>query len=149
MSHLRSCENFIALTNAFVVQTAPIYLYFILHICFCWFCHIVTFFWQIVFPFHARTYKIHGRNKFLYIAVLVPSLVLPTAPAITAFATGGFAVRNFPPLLCATRSEAVLYYTLALPMSVMTGVGVSLLILIISELIKVMMTLFGKSPFYE
>ena len=67
--------------------------------------------------------------------MLVPSLVLPTAPAITAFATGGFAVRNFP--------------TLALPMSVMTGIGVSLLILIISELIKVMMTDLGKSPFYE
>ena len=82
----------------------------------------------------------YGRNKFLYIAVLIPSLVLPTAPGIAAFATGGFVVRAFPSFLCATKSGAVLYYTIILPMSVMTGIGASLLIITIAELIKVMKT---------
>eukprot|EP00731_Ephydatia_muelleri_P020706 Em0013g433a len=86
---------------------SAVYYYFLLHDCFCWFCHVTTLFWQIMFPFKARACKMYGRNKFLYIAVLIPSLVLPTAPGIAAFATGGFAVRAFPSFLCATKSGAV------------------------------------------
>ncbi|KAL5471239.1 hypothetical protein EMCRGX_G029334 [Ephydatia muelleri] len=37
---------------------SAIYYYFVLHNCFCWFCHVTTLFWQIMFPFHARTCKI-------------------------------------------------------------------------------------------
>ena len=90
-----------------------------------------------MFPFLARTCKNNGMNKYLYIAVLVPALVLPAVPGIAGFATGGFGVRQFPPSLCATKNGRVLYYTLVLPMSAMTVIGTSLLILVISELIKV------------
>ena len=69
--------------------------------------------------------------------MLIPSLVLPTAPAIAAFATGGFTVRQFPPIICLTKNGAVLYYTVILPMSVLTGIGTSLMIIIIAELIMV------------
>ena len=126
------------------LYTAVIYYYLVLHNCFCWFCHVATLFWQIKFPFHARRYKNNGTNKFLYIAVLVPALVLPTAPAIAGYATGGFAVRQFPPTLCATKNGRVLYYTVVLPMSAITVVGTSFLILIIDELIKVLIKVLIK-----
>ena len=120
-----------------LIHAGAIYYYSIFHVCFCWFCHTATFFWQIMFPFHARACKRQGIFKFLYIAVLVASLILPTAPVIAAFSTGeGFVVRYFPPLLCVAQS-AVLHYTLVIPVSVMIGLVTSFLILIIAELIKV------------
>ena len=125
----------------FFIYHAAIIFYFILHLCFCWFCYVVTLFWHIMCPFHARTCKINGRNKFLYIAVLIFSLVLPTTPIIAGFATGGFSLRQFPPTVCVTKSGALLYYTVILPLSVKTGIGTSLLIIIFAELIKVTKTL--------
>ena len=83
----------------------------------------------------------NGRNKFLYIAVLISSLVLPTTPIIAGFASGGFALRQFPPSLCIIKNGVLLYYTVILPLSVKTGIGASLLIIITAELIKVTRTL--------
>ena len=73
--------------------------------------------------------------------MLIFSLVLPTTPIIAGFATGGFALRQFPPTSCVTKSGALLYYTVILPLSVKTIIGISLLIIIIAELIKVTKTL--------
>ena len=90
-----------------------------------------------MFPFQARTCKNNGMNKYLYIAVLVPALMLPAVPGIAGFATGGFVVRSFPPAVCYPRNGSVLYYTIVLPISAMSVIGSSLLILVVSELIKV------------
>ena len=90
-----------------------------------------------MFPFLARRCKNNGMNKYLYIAVLVPALLLPAVPGIAGFATGGFAVRTFPPSLCFTKNGSVVYYTVVLPTSAMSVIGATLLIIVISELIKV------------
>lgn len=112
------------------------YYFVVLHTSFCWFCHVVTLFWQTMFPFQARTCKIYGIGKYLYIVVLISSLVLPTAPVIAAFATGGFTLRQFPPSVCFPKTGTILYYSLVIPMSLMTGVGTSLLAIVINEIIK-------------
>ena len=81
-----------------------------------WFCHVVSLFWGIQFPFHARSFKTTGRIKYIHITMVIVGLVLPTLPVIVTFTAGnpstrGFGLTRFPPILCTSLQRDPTFYS--------------------------------------
>ena len=90
--------------------------------------------WKIRFPFHAKRFE---KRLIIHVLVVLLALLLPTVPVIASFTTGGFISSNQPPLLCVSRSSNAIYYTFALPISVITATGTLLLVLVLVTVVKV------------
>ena len=98
-----------------------------------WFCHVVSLFWKIRFPFHARSFEATHRLKYIHIAMVIVGLVLPTLPVIVTFTAGnpstrGFGLTSFPPVLCTSLQSDPSFYSLVLPINIVLANGVPLLI---------------------
>ena len=120
----------------FASSSAGIVIYYALfQLAVWWFCHVVSLFWKIRFPFHARSFETTHRIKYIHIAMVIVGLVLPTLPVIVAFTTGtpttrGFGMTRFPPILCTGLQRDATFYSLVLPINIALAIGVPLLIII-------------------
>ena len=94
---------------------------------------MAALFWKVKFPFHAKAFN---NVKFVHIMVVVAALLLPVAPVISAFVTGGFTIGHFPPLLCVAKNGNAVYFTLILPISLIVAIGTTLLIIILATILK-------------
>ena len=95
------------------------------------FCHMAVLFWKICFPFSAKRFETANGFKYLHVATIIIALLLPTAPIIAHFATGGstaFRQTEYPPVLCFSSNKNISFYGVALPISLLMQVGVTLLI---------------------
>ena len=101
-----------------------------------WFCHVVSLFWGIQFPFHFRSFKIAHRVKYIHIPMMIVGLVLPALPVIVAFSAGepsrrGFGLSTFPPTNCdSLQSAPATFYSLVLPVNLILVTGIPLLVII-------------------
>ena len=116
-----------------------------------WFCHVVSLFWGIQFPFHARSFKEADRVKYIHIVMVIMGLVLPTLPVIVAFTAGtpnsrGFGLTRFPPILCTSLEADATFYSLVLPINIALAIGVPLVIIIFWTIHKVHVNLSNTFP---
>ena len=107
-----------------------------------WFCHVVSLFWGIQFPFHARSFKEANHVKYIHIPMVIVGLVLPTLPVIVTFTAGepsmrGFRMITFPPILCGSLQRDLTFYSLVLPLNLFLVSGIPLLIMILWAIYKV------------
>eukprot|EP00731_Ephydatia_muelleri_P026481 Em0018g581a len=119
--------------TAFCSFIGSVYYYALLQLAIWWICHVAALFWKVKFPFHAKAFS---NVKFVHIMVVVAALLLPVAPVISAFVTGGFTIGSFPPLLCVTKNGNAIYFTLILPISLIVAIGTTLLIIILATILK-------------
>ena len=96
---------------------------------------MVSLFWKIRFPFHARSFETAHRIKYIHITMVIVGLVLPTLPVIVAFTAGnpstrGFGLTRFPPILCTSLQSDPTFYSLVLPINIVLAIGVPLLIVL-------------------
>jgi len=106
-----------------------------------WFCHEVSLFWKIKFPFHARSFENAHRIKYVHITMLTIGLILPALPVIVTFTIGnGFGLTRFPPILCTGLEKNSTFYSLVLPIDILSAIGISLLIIIFWIIHKVIAT---------
>ena len=117
-----------------------------------WFCHEVSLFWGICFPFHARSFQTAHRTKYVHITMVAVGLVLPALSVIVTFTTGdpsGFGLTRFPPILCTGLQRDSTFYSLVLPINILLATGIPLLIIIFWIIHKVCTIVFAKERFYE
>ena len=98
-----------------------------------WFCHEISLFWKIRFPFHARSFETTHRIKYVHITMVIVGLVLPALPVIVTFTAGdpsGFGLTRFPPILCTGLQRDSTFYSLVLPIDILSAIGIPLLIII-------------------
>ena len=98
-----------------------------------WFCHEISLFWGIRFPFHAKSFETAHRTKYVHITMVAVGLVLPALPVIVTFTTGdpsGFGLTRFPPILCTGLQRDSTFYSLVLPINILMATGIPLLIII-------------------
>ena len=98
-----------------------------------WFCHEISLFWKIKFPFHARSFETAHRMKYVHITMVTVGLILPALPVIVTFTTGdpsGFGLTRFPPILCTGLEKDSTFYSLVLPINILMATGIPLLIII-------------------
>ena len=115
-------------------HSGSVYYYALLQLAIWWICHVAALFWKVNFPFHAKAFN---NVKFVHIMVVVVALLIPVAPVISAFVTGGFTMSSFPPVFCVTKNSNAVYFTLILPISLIVAIGTTLLILILATILKV------------
>ena len=103
-----------------------------------WLCHITAMLWGLKFPFQADKFDITGKNKYLHLTVVVLGLTLPWIPVTVAFATGGFTITRFPPVMCSGKNINGFHYGLIYPAAIADATGLTLLLLIFWILFKVL-----------
>ncbi len=102
-----------------------------------WFCHCVMVFWSIGFPFHYRSYQNTHRIRYIHVAVILAGLILPGVPVGVTFATGEYTLTRFPPIVGLADNKDAPFYSFVLPVSILIAAGVSLLIMVFHEVLKV------------
>ena len=98
-----------------------------------WFCHEISIFWGICFPFHSRSFEKAHRTKYIHITMVTVGLVLPALPVIVTFTTGdpsGFGLTRFPPIVCTGLQRNATFYSLVLPINILMAIGIPLLVII-------------------
>ena len=114
-----------------------------------WFILTVALFWKVWFPFHAKSYEVKHKNKYIHITCAILGLLIPLVPIIalmcsfavqlesaespgTDFVSGGmgFSTVRFPPLPCNGNNKSVVFYTIILPTNILLASGITLTILI-------------------
>jgi len=117
----------------FASSSAGIVFYYgIFQLAVWWFCHVVSLFWKIRFPFHARSFETAHRIKYIHITMVIVGLVLPTLPVIVAFTAGNPSTRGFrlTRFLCTSWQRDPTFYSLVLPINIVLAIGVPLLIIL-------------------
>ena len=109
-----------------------------------WFCHEVSLFWKIRFPFHARSFETTHRIKYVHITMVIVGLLLPALPVIVTFAAAtrdsrGFGLIRFPPILCSGLESDATFYSFVLPINILLAIGIPLLIIIFWIIHKVIL----------
>ena len=107
-----------------------------------WFCHVVSLFWKIQFPFHARSFGTAHRVKYIHITMVIVGLVLPALPVIVTFTAGdpsvrGFGLTSFPQTNCDSLQMDPIFYSLVLPINLILVTGIPMLIIIFWVIHKV------------
>lgn len=115
-----------------------------------WFCHVVSLFWGIQFPFHAKSFKTAHRLKYIHIPMVIVGLVLPTLPGIVASTAGdptvrGFRITTTSPIRCSSLRKDIIIYSLVLPMNLIVVIGISLLVIIFWVIHKVIIIQYCKN----
>ena len=98
------------------------------------FFHILSVFWAVMFPFHARSFERKGYLKYVHFTMLAVALILPCEGVAAAFASGGY--NRFPPIMCHPASPDVNQYGVILPMSSMIALSLSLVVALLRRIIK-------------
>lgn len=126
--------------------------YLLLQINLWWVLHMITLFWKVYFPIHARVLKSTRRLKIVHAVCVITALLVPLIPVAAPFisntltearaqqpvtGTHGFGFTLFPPILCSGINENVTFYTLILPNVLLLLVGTVTLILAIWKIHKV------------
>ena len=100
-----------------------------------WVVHIVAILWLVAFPAEAKRLESSGYYKIIHSLVLVIALVLPIGFVAAPLGTGGFKPFYYPNT-CVARNSDVAYYALVLPDSILSAIGVSLLVLLLWILLR-------------
>ena len=118
-----------------------------------WLFHIATLLWNVLFPFHARSF---GKMKNIHIACVILGILLPLIPIITpmaAFAVDlqnqnenstsevrnslflsgglGFGSVRFPPILCAATDQNIFFYSYIFIVDIIIVCGCTMLLIIV------------------
>ncbi len=121
-----------------------VFYYGLIQITLWWLFHIATLFWIFRFPLHFRSFQKLKRIKYIHITCVILGLVVPILPIVVtagdhamdvkrndslAIPHGfGFGMTNFPPVLCAGLDSDASFYSLVLPILVLTEIGMTLLV---------------------
>lgn len=156
--------NYMLYNGAVSGNIGMVFGYVLLQLAIWWLFHSVILFWRVVFPFHARSFKLSGRIKYIHIMCVIVALVVPLLPIITVlssfskdlekneflrsrnvtFTSGGlgYGMVRFPPILCSGTNSIAVYYSLVFPINAIVSLGLPVIILLIWFIHKVSHVLY-------
>lgn len=142
-----------------IIHAGIAFNYLLLQISLWWLFHTSTLFWKILFPFHARSFVSSYGTKHIFVACIIAGIGIPLVPIIASmadfamrvnsdpvllrrgvtFASGGlgYGLIRFPPIICSGTNSNVAYYSLVLPINIITAIVLTELILIFWTIHKV------------
>ena len=133
-----------------------------------WLFHIVSLFWKIKFPFHARSFEMSGKFKYIHIICVIVGIMLPLLPIISSmakfavdirkqnnnstsqikndlFLSGGLGFRStrFPAILCSGTDADVIFYSVILPIDIILASGCTMLITVLWSVHRVSLVIIN------
>ena len=109
-----------------------------------WIMHISSLFWKIYFPMNTISLQSIRRTKHIHGICLIAALFLSLISPLASHLKGGFVIIDFPPFFCGGKDTDMTFYVHFLPISILLGVGTSLLVLIFWKLHMVYIFTFQK-----
>ena len=101
--------------------------------------HAIALSWGIIFPFHFRRMKMEKKLKYFHVTTVLIALSFPMLPALIHL-HDGYVMANTRTTICLGRSVAVTFFALILPLSVLTAMATSALIIVFWKILKVLRT---------
>ena len=111
-----------------------VFYYTIVQIAVLWLCHVSVIFLKTQFPLHLRNFE---KSRLVHLVVVLLAVLLPCIPITTGFATGGYLVPIYPVVVCFIKNSDAAYYSFAFVITVISAIGVPMLIIAFSVAIKV------------
>ena len=108
-----------------------------------WFIHVASVFHMIAFPLPARNLQKSLKYKIIHITTVLVVLTLPVETVIAIATTGGFIFPSFPPQLCVGLNPDAVFYSFILPITVISQVGTTLLLLLFYNIHMVSCTMIA------
>ena len=100
------------------------------------FFHSLGLFWSVVFPLHLRKFRAEKKIKYIHVTTVLIALFLPLVPALLHLIRG-YSLGNTPTIFCLGRSITVTFYSFILPLSLISGIVTSLLVILFWIIFKV------------
>ena len=111
--------------------------YTAMQLLFWWLCHAAAVLWAVKWPFHSKRFNTSRKIKYLHITLILVGLVLPMLPVLVVGLRGGFTITSSPPILCSGVDVHSNFWAVIFPMSIMLGIGTSMLICTLHAVFKV------------
>ena len=111
-----------------------VFYYSIVQLAVLWLCHVSVIFLKTQFPLHLRNLE---KSRLVRLVVVLLAVLLPCIPITTGFATGGYSVSIYPLVVCFIKNQIAAYYSFAFVITVISAIGVPMLIIAFSTAIKV------------
>ncbi len=111
--------------------------YFITQLPFWWTCHVIAVFLNTLFPYQMRRMECSKRLRCLHVFMVAAGILLPMASMATVTAHGSYILGRVPTFLCVGRNRHIVFSVTVVPITIAIGVGSTLMIFIISTVIKV------------
>ena len=127
-----------------------------------WLLHTANLFLEVKFPYHARSFKISSRKKYIHITCVIFGILLPLVPIIIIMANTavdlqrqnenstsqhgnnvflseglGFGHNELPTLLCASTNTDATFYSLLIIIDVILACGCTMLIIVFWSVHKI------------
>ena len=93
------------------------------------FFHSLGLFWSVAFSLHLRKFRAEKKIKYIHITTILIALFLPLGYS--------YSLGNTPTVVCLGRSIAVTFYSFVLPLSIISEIVTSLLVILFWIIFKV------------
>ena len=123
-------------TYAAHVHAGIVGVYFLLQITLFMTFHAIGLSWGIIFPFHYRRFKAHGRIKYVHASTLILGLILPAIPALLHL-INGYTIDVDLINSCHGRNEQINYFFETLPLSILIALATSVFVILLWKIFKV------------
>ena len=101
----------------------------------CWMVHILYIGVLVKFPFFGK--KLQKKSKQIHIATVLAAIFLASIGPVVTLAHVGYFTARFPVVTCLPRNMDVLFFSIALPLTVLIGLVTVILMFLFRELRKV------------
>lgn len=129
------------------LSSGVVFYYIMMQLFFWWLWHTIAVFWAVVRPFQMKKTDTRRKNRYIHVGLVLASLVLPVLPILIVVFAGreyryktSFTLTRSPPILCSGIDLHTNFWGVIFPISLMLGLGTSLLVLILRTVIKVITT---------
>ena len=119
-----------------ISATGIVFLYAVLLLALFSCFHILSVFWAVMFPFHARSFKIKGYLKYVHLTMLLLALVLPWGAVSVVLTEGTYG--RFPPITCHPHREEIILYGITWPVCIMLASSLSLTAIVLFVIIRIL-----------
>ena len=125
------------LINIILLHIGAVLYYAAIQLLFWWLWHAIAVFWAVKWPFRAKKFNTSRKLKYLHISIILAGLLVPMIPVLSVGLKGGFTITTSPPILCTGVDVHSNFWAVILPISIILGIGTTVLICTLRIVIKV------------
>ena len=103
-----------------------------------WLLHLFHIYLSVVFPIESRYLKTEKWSQRVHITEVVASVFISAlCPAVVLVTNINYNFIFYPPLFCTPATQVLVFYSMAIPVVLVTVIGLNLIVTVVWTLFKV------------